>query len=237
LKLERVWHELRGGGAILRDVSLSIAPGENVALMGRNGAGKSTLLRHAGGLMQPTRGRITTAGRIALLLQNPTDYLIHERVEEEASTRALARVGLDDPDLRRRHPRELSGGEKQRLALAIVLGDDATDTPAALLLDEPTRGMDRHLKDELAQLLQDLEIAVLVATHDPEFVAAFAGRVVLLADGTTIADGGAQEVLTGGSYFVTETARILGGRALTPDQGAALLAPALGRSPVPGAAA
>ena len=236
LKLEHVWHELRGGAAILRDVSLSIAPGENVALMGRNGAGKSTLLRHAAGLMQPTRGRITAAGRIALLLQNPTDYLVHERVEQEASTRALARVGLGDPDLRRRHPRELSGGEKQRLALAIVLGDDDTDAPAALLLDEPTRGMDRHLKDELAQLLHELDNAVLVATHDPEFVAAFAGRVVLLGDGTTIADGPTEEVLTGGSYFVTETARILGGRALTPEQGATLLGPALRRSPLPGAA-
>jgi energy-coupling factor transport system ATP-binding protein len=237
LKLERVWHELRGGATILRDVSLSIVPGEHVALMGRNGAGKSTLLRHAAGLMQPTRGRITTAGRIALLLQNPTDYLVHERVEQEASEQALARVGLDDPDLRWRHPRELSGGEKQRLALAIVLGDDAADIPAALLLDEPTRGMDRHLKDELAQLLQNLGTAVLVATHDPEFVAVFAQRVVLLADGTTIADGPTREVLTGGSYFVTETARILGSGALTPEQGAELLAPALKRSPLPGAAA
>ena len=73
-----MWHELRAGPAILRDVSLTVAPGERVALMGRNGAGKSTLLRHAAGLMAPTRGTVRAAGRVALLLQNPTDYLVHE---------------------------------------------------------------------------------------------------------------------------------------------------------------
>src|SRR5581483_744859 len=92
---------------------------------------------------------------------------------------------------------------------------------------EPTRGMDHRRKDELAALLCELDAAVLVATHDPEFVAAFAQRVVLLADGAVIADGPAGEVLAGARYFATETARILGGAGgvLTPEQGAALLAP------------
>jgi energy-coupling factor transport system ATP-binding protein len=118
----------------------------------------------------------------------------------------------------------LSGGEKQRLALAIVLGD-GSDAPAVVCLDEPTRGMDRGAKQELATLLRDLDAAVLVATHDPEFVAAFADRVVLLADGAPIADGATAEVLAGGTYFATETARILGGAgaALTPEQGIGLI--------------
>ena len=190
--------------------------------MGRNGAGKSTLLRHAAGLMQPTRGRIHSAGRVALLLQNPTDYLVHETVAEETSATALASVGL--AAFGDRHPRDLSGGEKQRLALAIVL-DDADSTPAVVCLDEPTRGMDRTHKHELARLLREIDAAVLVATHDPEFVAEFADRVVLLADGAPIADGPAAEVLSGGTYFATETARILGGAggALTPEQGIGLL--------------
>ena len=85
--------------------------------------------------------------------------------------------------------------------------------------------MDRARKHELATLLRGVDAAVLVATHDPEFAAAFAERVVLLADGAPIADGPAGEVLCGGTYFATETARILGGAgaALTPEQGIALL--------------
>ena len=224
LELRGVWHELPRGPAILRGASLTIDTGERVALMGRNGAGKSTLLRHAAGLMRPTRGRVSATGRVALLLQNPTDYLIHETVAEEAPAAALQQVALEAAAVGRRHPRDLSGGEKQRLALAIVLGD-GSDPPQLLCLDEPTRGMDREAKEQLASYLRRLDAAVLVATHDPEFVAAFARRVILLADGEPIADGPAADVLARGTYFATETARILGGAggALRPEEGVALL--------------
>jgi energy-coupling factor transport system ATP-binding protein len=219
LAFDRVWYELRDGPAILRSLSLTVDAGERVALMGRNGSGKSTLLRHAAGLTRPTRGRITASGRIALLLQNPSDYLVHDTVGEEAPEAALRLVDLDPETFADRHPRDLSGGEKQRLALAVVLADPT----AVVCLDEPTRGMDRRLKAELAALLRRLPGAMIVATHDPEFVAAFAQRVVLLADGATIADGPVAEVLAGGTYFATETARILGGAALTPEEGLGVL--------------
>jgi energy-coupling factor transporter ATP-binding protein EcfA2 len=208
------WCEVSGGRSVLRDVDLALAPGEKVALMGRNGAGKSTLLRHLSGLQSPTRGRVEAAGRVALLLQNPNDYLLHETVREEASLAALERVGLEK--LVDRHPHDLSGGERQRLALAVVL--DGGEPPAAVLLDEPTRGMDRAAKGDLAARLRALDAAVLVATHDAEFAAAVAKRVVLLADGRPIADGPIEDVLTGGWYFATETARIVG--ELTPEAGA-----------------
>ena len=226
LSFDRVWHELRDGPAILRGASLAIGDGERVALMGRNGAGKSTLLRHAAGLLRPTRGRVRVVGRVALLLQNPTDYLVHDTVAQEASSASLVRVGLAGEAFAARHPRELSGGEKQRLALAVVLDADPSTPTATVCLDEPTRGMDRRHKQRLAALLGDLGTAVLVATHDPEFVALFAERVVLLADGNVIADGPVAEVLAGGTYFATETARILGGAgsALTPEQGIELIA-------------
>jgi energy-coupling factor transport system ATP-binding protein len=224
LDMRSVWHELNDGPAILRGVTLRLGAGENVALMGRNGAGKSTLLRHAAGLLEPTRGRVQRAGRVALLLQNPGDYFIHERVREEASEAALVRVGL--LGMEERNPRDLSGGERQRLALAIVAGDG--DPPAVLALDEPTRGMDRDAKAILARELRRRSSegqAVIVATHDPEFAAACADRAVLLADGRVIADATASELLAGGWYFATETARILGGAggALLPEQGARLL--------------
>jgi energy-coupling factor transport system ATP-binding protein len=226
LAFERVWYEIPRGPAVLRGVDLALAPGERVALMGRNGAGKSTLLRLAAGLAEPTRGRIARAGRVSLLLQHPGDYLIAERVGEELPAAALEAAGLGA--LADRHPRDLSGGERQRLALAIVLQGEP---PAAVLLDEPTRGMDRGHKELLANRLRELATAgaaVLVATHDAEFSAAWADRTVLLGDGAPVADAPTAEVLGGGWYFATQTARILGGCALLPEEGAALL-----RAPVP----
>ena len=224
LRLRHVWHELSDGPAILAGVSLSVAAGERVVLLGRNGAGKSTLLRHAAGLAQPTRGRVERTGRVALLLQNPGDYFIHDRVGDELDGAGLARAGLGA--LADRHPRDCSGGERQRLALAIVTAGEPP--PAVLCLDEPTRGMDRAAKATLAGELIDWSergVAVVVATHDPEFAAAFATRAVLLADGRVLADSIPADLLCGGWYFATETARILGGYRgiLTPAQALAEL--------------
>jgi energy-coupling factor transport system ATP-binding protein len=84
--------------------------------------------------------------------------------------------------------------------------------------------MDRGAKRELAALLKTLPGALIVATHDPEFAAEVATRVVLVADGRVIADGPPHELLAGGTYFATETARILSGAALLPEEGVALLA-------------
>jgi energy-coupling factor transport system ATP-binding protein len=243
IAFEGVWHELADGPAILRGVDLELRPGELVALMGRNGAGKSTLLRHAKGLAEPTRGRIRRAGEVALLLQTPGDFLIHERVGDEAGADAVARAGLAGRE--DEHPRDLSGGERQRLALEIVLEDarpalgdtraalgDASlavgdARPALVCLDEPTRGMDRGWKESLAARLRELAAggaAVVVATHDTEFAATWAERIVLMGQGVAIADGPADAVLAGGRHFTTEVARILDGAALTPAAGAALLA-------------
>jgi energy-coupling factor transport system ATP-binding protein len=224
LAIRGLWLEIPRGPAVLRGVNLIVRAGETIALMGRNGAGKSTLLRHAAGLLEPTRGRVEREGRVALLLQNPNDYFLHERVEEELSVQALHHAGLGG--LAGRNPRDLSGGERQRLALAIVT--DGPEAPAVLALDEPTRGMDREAKATLAAELRRRAgdgQAVIVATHDPEFAAACADRAVLLADGRVIADGPTHELLTGGWYFSTETARILGGagEALEPEAGARLL--------------
>jgi energy-coupling factor transporter ATP-binding protein EcfA2 len=207
-----VWYEVKNGPQIIRGVDLDICAGERVALMGANGAGKSTLLKLAAGLLKPTRGRVDApAGRVALLLQNPGDYLVHETVAEEAPAEVLER--FDVAELSARHPRDLSGGERQRLALAIVTG---TDMPAVWCLDEPTRGMDRGHRDQLIELIEHSASGVLVATHDPEFAARCADRILLLASGRLIADGTPEEILAGGTYFATEAARITDGRVLVP---------------------
>jgi len=226
-----LWIELDGVD-ILKGIDLEFERGEAVALMGRNGAGKSTLLRALAGLVTPVRGRADAPDGIALLTQNPGDYLVRERVGDElpggAGLAALRAVGMEhavDSD-----PRDLSGGERQRLALAIALAGrtDGDELPGLVALDEPTRGMDRARKHDLQELTESLTArgaGVVVATHDVEFAAAFAQRVVLLGDGVTIADGAATEVLSGGWYFATEVARILDlPGTITPEQGAERLA-------------
>ena len=234
LKARGVWVELsRDDEAhdVLKGVDLEVARGERVALMGRNGAGKSTLLKSAAGLIEPVRGKLEAPSGIALLTQNPGDYLVRERVGDElpgsAGAAALRVVGLEhavDAD-----PRDLSGGERQRLALAIALAGrmEGEELPGLVALDEPTRGMDRARKDELVGLIGQLAergAGVVVATHDVEFAAAFAERVVLLGAGVAIADGPATEVLCGGWYFATEVARVLDlPGVITPEQGAAAL--------------
>ncbi len=233
LRAAGLWVELDDGEGprdVLRGIDLVVAPGERVALMGRNGAGKSTLLRAAAGLPDPAAGRVA-AERMALLTQNPSDYLVRERVGDElpgaTGLAALRAVGMEhaiDAD-----PRDLSGGERQRLALAIALAGrlDGDGVPGLVALDEPTRGMDRGRKDDLVALVDGLAAqgaAVLIATHDVEFAAEFADRVVLLGDGVVIADGPSAEILSGGWYFATEVARVLDVPGIvTPEQGAALL--------------
>jgi energy-coupling factor transporter ATP-binding protein EcfA2 len=235
LTARNLWVELTPGETprdVLRGIDLTIHRGERVALMGRNGAGKSTLLRTIAGLVDPVRGRADAPAGIALLTQNPSDYLVRERVADElpgeAGLAALRTVGLEhalDAD-----PRDLSGGERQRLALAIALAGrlEGDDLPGLVALDEPTRGMDRARKRELDKLIAGLAergAAVVVATHDVEFAARFAERVVLLGEGVAIADGVAADVLSGGWYFATEVARILDlPGTVTPEQGAAALA-------------
>jgi energy-coupling factor transport system ATP-binding protein len=221
---------------LLEDVDLRLRRGELVALMGENGAGKSTLVRHFNGLLAPQRGRVTLLGAdvatlsvaeaarsCALLGQNPNDYFVRDTVadeidhtlaqldlddarREELATRIVAELGLET--LLGRDPRGLSGGERTRVALAAVACGD----PALVVLDEPTRGMDPTRKLELAATLRRWVTTgrgVLVVTHDVEFAARCATRVVVLGDGGVLADGPAADVLNGSLFFSTQVNRLL----------------------------
>ena len=234
ITVEGAWVELGDGDErvdVLRAVDLTVSRGERVALMGRNGAGKTTLLRVIAEALEVRRGSVAAQAGVAMLPQRPGDMLVHERVGDElpgpAGLAALSLLGLAgalDSD-----PRDLSGGERQRLALAVALagrGAGEGEPPGAVLLDEPTRGMDRARKSELARLVRRLSesgAAVIVATHDVEFAAAFADRVVLMGGGEIVADGPAVRLLAGGWYFSTEVARVLDGAAVTPEEGAEVL--------------
>jgi energy-coupling factor transport system ATP-binding protein len=245
LRARSLWVELGEGRQrteALRGLELELGRGERVALMGRNGAGKSTLFRAAAGLLEPARGSIEAPAGAALLPQRPDDLLVRERVGDELTGEGGARAlellglaGLEDAD-----PRDLSGGERQRLALAIVLAGrigPGGEPPGLVMLDEPTRGMDRARKAELIDLTGELAgrgAGVAVATHDVEFAATFAERVVLLGRGEVVADGSADEILSGGWYFSTEVARILDGAAVGVEDGVALLSEFGRRDPIEG---
>jgi energy-coupling factor transport system ATP-binding protein len=225
--------------AVLRNVDLDVRSGELVALMGRNGSGKTTLLRLIAGLHRPASGRVVVAGQdtvslhtadvaqtVGYLPQNPSALFFAETVAAELAftlkhhrgpgrdpEETLAALGLSHAA--GRHPRDLSGGERERAALAAVL----VGGPRLLLLDEPTRGMDAARKRELAATLARLQtegVAILVATHDVELVAAIASRVVLLGDGRIVADGGPRAVLSGSLTFATAINKLYGDGFLTP---------------------
>lgn len=210
-----------GDRTALDAVGVEFGAGERVALMGANGSGKSTLLRVLRGVQKSQGGDVSSAGEVALLLQNPNDYLMHERVADEAPMHMLERFGLSD--FVDRDPHDLSGGERQRLALAIVMQSN----PRALLLDEPSRGMDIAHRDALVAMLNGVAAdgaAVVVATHDAELASRFADRVVLLGNGRVIADAPARDLLSGGWHYSTEVAKLLPGTgALTPAEGASLI--------------
>jgi len=175
-----------GAEPILADASLSLRRGEVVALTGPNGVGKTTLAKIATGLLQPQAGRVQRLGRACYLSQDPGRYLVTEQAAEEVALavdgdlerahRALAEVGL--AGFERRHPRDLSSGERERLALAAVLVAD----PEIVVLDEPTRGVDPPRKAELAELIrrEAPRRATLVVTHDLVFAGDVADRRVTL---------------------------------------------------------
>ena len=216
----------------LRDVDLTVAPGETIALMGRNGAGKSTLLGSLVGLVEPSGGTVLAGGlvphrtppgdllrQVGLVPQDPRDLLYADTVAAECAAadrdagaapgtcRALvSRLLPDIADAT--HPRDLSEGQCLALALAVIL----TARPPLLLLDEPTRGLDYAAKARLVTVLRELAAeghAIVLATHDVELSAELAHRVVLLAEGEVIADGPTDDIVVSSPSFAPQVTKIL----------------------------
>ena len=228
---ETVWYSY-GRHEAVRGVSLTVAAGEIVALMGRNGAGKTTLLKLLMGLLRPTQGRVLVAGQdtrktpletlarsVGYVPQRPDVLLFADTVQEEvdftrrnhglpgngATAALLGSLGLGG--MAGRDPKEMSVGERQRVALAAVLAAE----PAVLLLDEPTRGLDYGQKARLTATLQRLAAegrAILLATHDVELAARVADRVVLLSGGQVVVDGPAREVMTDSLVFASQVSKL-----------------------------
>lgn len=197
-----------GPADLLAGVDAAGFAGEVVAVIGRNGAGKTSLLRAIAGLAPPRRGVAwRRPGRVAYLPQDPAALLHRATVREEVAW--TVRRGGGDParsehlltslrleTVADRDPRDLSSGERQRAAVAVVLCGD----PAIALLDEPTRGMDGAARDGLVAAVRALAAggsAVALATHDSDLAAEVADRVVEVHDGR-VTDRGAPELALSG---------------------------------------
>lgn len=207
------------GHAALRGVSLYIAPGEKVALVGPNGAGKSTLILHLNGILSGKEGMIRVCrlgvnekslerirGLVGLVFQNPDDQLFSPTVFDDVAfgpiyqglsisevnervQAALAAVRMSD--YLNRVPYHLSAGEKKRIAIATVLSTN----PEVLILDEPTAGLDPRARRSLINLLKELDITMLVSTHDLAMVRDVFPRMVIMDDGRIAADGATNVLL------------------------------------------
>ncbi|HHW43728.1 MAG TPA: ABC transporter ATP-binding protein [Desulfotomaculum sp.] len=235
ISLQNVWFTYPDGPEALKGVCLDIKEGEFVAILGENGAGKSTLLRVMAGLIQPGRGRVYVQGKemgrngfkdmrgfIAYLSQNPNDYLFQETVEDELLF-TMNNFGLKDRGTvdeilkrmqlecyRRRNPRDLSSGERQRVALASVL----VTGPGLIILDEPTRGIDLRLKAELGHFLEEEASrgkTVVMVTHDVEFAAEFAQRVIMMFGGRIVSDGEKHTVLGRSVFYSPQIGKLCRG--------------------------
>ncbi len=218
IQFKDVHYRYPGGHEALRGVNLYITHGEKVAIVGANGAGKSTLALHCNGILIPTSGEVNIGGvivskqtlpmirmSVGYVFQNPDDQLFMPTVEEDVAfgprnmhlseheveervNSALAAVG----ELKKKNisPTRLSGGEKQRVAIATVL----SMTPNILVLDEPTSNLDPKARNQLIELISSFEHTSVVITHDLDMAWTLCKRTIILKDGEVFADGPTHEL-------------------------------------------
>lgn len=214
-------------------VDLELRGGEVCALMGRNGSGKSSLLWALQGTGSRAGGTVDVGGEdpvalparearrlVGLVPQTPADLLYLDSVDQECdqadresdtaapgTTRTV--LGSLAPEVDGgRHPRDLSEGQRLALVLAVQLAA----APRVVLLDEPTRGLDYAAKASLMAIVASLAAsgtAVLIATHDVEFVANTASRVLVLAEGEVVADGPMSDIIGASPAYAPQVAKIL----------------------------
>jgi len=210
----------------LTDVSFTVEDGEFIGLIGPTGSGKSTLIQHLNGLLKPTSGTVLVDGvdiwskgvslkeirrKIGLVFQYPEQQVFEETVfddiafgprnlgyspeEVERSVEAARQVVGLDKELLSRSPFDLSGGQLRRVAVAGILAMN----PEVLVLDEPAAGLDPKGRKEMLDNIKKLHesgITVILVSHNMEDVAYFCQRILVLYDGTLIADGAPREVFT-----------------------------------------
>ena len=208
------------GRQALFGVDLTVSRGERVALLGPNGAGKTTLVLHLNGILEAGAGTVRVEGldvvkknykeirrRVAIVFQDPDDQLFMPTVWDDVAfgpanlglrgeelklrvKKALAAVGMED--VGDRPPHHLSFGQRRRVAVATVLAME----PDILILDEPTSNLDPASRRELTEVLRQLDVTLLIVTHDLPYALELCPRAVVMNEGAIVADGPTQDILS-----------------------------------------
>jgi cobalt/nickel transport system ATP-binding protein len=219
VELASVTYRYPDGHRALDGVSLTIARGERVAILGPNGSGKTTLVLHLNGILTPSDGTVTVDGlavagddlpeirrRVGVVFQDPDDQLFMPTVGQDVAfgpanhgatgaeldervADALELVGMREAA--DRPPHHLSLGQRRRVALATVLSMD----PSVLVFDEPSANLDPFARRELADIVVALARTTIVVTHDLLYAAELCPRSVILDEGRVVADGPTLELL------------------------------------------
>ncbi|MDF2473514.1 MAG: cbiO2 [Anaerocolumna sp.] len=208
------------GKQVLHQVSCRVNDGESVGIIGANGAGKSTLLKSFVGLLMPSQGRIEIHGvevnqknvrkireMVGVVFQNPDDQLFMSNVYDDIAF-GPRNYGMTEEWVKQRiyhmfhafgiehleksHSNKLSGGEKRIVAIATALVME----PSILLFDEPTSFLDPRMRRRLIELLKELEMTKIIATHDLDMALELCDRVIILKEGSIYAEGQAKDILT-----------------------------------------
>ena len=214
---------------IIQSLSLSIYPREWLSIVGANGTGKSTLLKILAGIERPQKGKRLykgapyqnpLVGEIGYLPQNPKLMFLHDTVREELEACLPHGRGQDWlqelieifelKSLLNRHPYDVSGGEMQKIALVSLL----LSSPSILLLDEPTKGLDPEIKEQLGDILKELQkkgLTLIMVTHDIEFAAKFSTRCAMMFHGELTAIQNTRDFFRGNTFYTTSINRVTRG--------------------------
>lgn len=209
LKLRNLVFGYNRNQDVINELSLNIYKNKINVIIGANSSGKSTLLKLIAKVIKPRYGKIKTDLKVSMMCQNPRDLFTRDKCGDEVEFGALTDF-LEINDIEQQHPYDISGGQAQRLALAMVLNTGAD----LILLDEPTKALDAAFKQKFGEKLTELcrmGKTILITTHDVDFAGEFGEFISFLSKGTIVTTGRSKEFFNSLDFFTTSVSKLTNG--------------------------